>query len=81
MNKILNGSSVAIREVVICIKSAANKNEPIKDKSFRFNNNFKIPYSTGNMSTPAIAPGNRQAKGFIPNKRMDNAMILVPSKG
>ena len=81
MNKILNGSSVAIREVVICIKSAASRNDPIKDKSFRLNNNFKIPNNTGNMSTPAIAPGNRQAKGFIPNKRMDSAIILVPSNG
>ena len=43
MNKILNGSSVAIRDVVICMKSAASKNEPIKDNSSRFNNNFKIP--------------------------------------
>ena len=81
MNKILNGSSVAIREVVICIKSAASKNEPIKDNSSRFNNYFKIPYNTGNMSTPAIAPGNRKAMWFIPNIRMDSEIILVPCNG
>ena len=68
MNRILNGSRVAIRDVVMCMKSAANKNEPIKDKSSRFNNIFKIPYNTGNMNTPAIAPGKRQANGFMPNK-------------
>ena len=68
MNKMLNGSRVAMRDVVMCMKSAANKNEPIKDRLSRFNNNFKIPYNTGNMNTPAIAPGKRQASGFMPNK-------------
>ena len=81
MKKTLNGSRVPIREVVICMKSRARKAVPAADSSVWPNRACRMAYINGTMKMPKSAPGSRQMKGLMPNRRMNRAMIEVPSSG